>query len=156
MPPKIGVKNRRKIDPGEPPGLPKWTQNRCRERLWGDQSAQGAPSDGPERPPCAPRSPRERLESPQERPRAPGRAPGSAQECFGPTKIDAEAPPGAKKAMFCARHICAPFRDRFFDNFYRFLAFSQNAKTLRCTATARQNQGSALRLVRRSARTMRP
>ena len=49
-------------------------------------------------PRIVPAASRDRPESAQGRPRAPGRAPGSARERFGAIKIDAEAPPGAKKA----------------------------------------------------------
>ena len=122
---KIGVKNRRKIDPGEPPGFPKCTQNRCRERLWGDQSAEGAPSDDPERPPCAPRSPRERLESPQARTRASGRAPGSA---LGRSKSMPRRFRERKERVFCMCRACAPFTERLFNDLFRLSDFRKMQK----------------------------
>ena len=53
-----------------------------------------------DRPGIVPAASWERPERPQGRSRAPGRAPGSARERFGAIKIDAEAPPGPKKANF--------------------------------------------------------
>ena len=142
------------------PGAPKIDLKSLPGAFRAPLGAQEAPRDHPERSRHAPGSSWDR---PGSVPGAPGESPSPAQ---GARKSAGSAPGRPKstprrlrerkKRVFCVRHVCASFMERSFNDVCRFSDFSQNARTLQCTAPASQNQGSTLRAARRSARAMRP
>ena len=157
---KLTTKIDRKSIPGDAMGHPKSTQNRSREPLWTPSGAQECPEG-------VSGASRERLGA------SPGRK-GSAQGVTRGTLGRQEMRPGAsrsaprrpkstpsrarerKNRVLVARPGCNAVSKRIFVDFCRFSVFSQSLRTLRSTAHASKNRGSAHRAASRVARAMLP
>ena len=140
--------DRRSI-PGDTPGHPKWTQNRCLDLLGRPRGVQEPPEGVSgatrERPGASPASSgsarRVAKRDPGRQKGRPG-APGSAPRRPKSTPSCARE---RKNRVFFALHVREASSKRFFADFRRFSVLLRSLRTLESTAPASKNRGSALR-----------